>query len=82
MEDRKVSVVVQLDDHDAYQGADLEFLEVATDYDSEELARYREESRVRGTAVTFCSFEYHRVTPLRSGVRRSLVGWVGGPPLR
>ncbi len=82
VEDRKVSVVVQLSDPDAYRGADLQFLEVATDYDDSELAQYRSEVRGRGTAVSFCSFEYHRVTPLGDGVRRSLVAWMSGPPLR
>lgn len=82
VEDRKVSVVVQLDDPEGYEGADLEFLEVASDYDEAALAHYREQVRARGTAVTFCAFEYHRVTPLRSGQRRSLVAWVSGPPLR
>jgi PKHD-type hydroxylase len=32
--------------------------------------------------VVFPSFEFHRVLPLRRGVRRSLVAWVGGPPFR
>lgn len=82
VEDRKISLVVQLSDHREYLGADLEFLEVATDYDTPQLSEYRCEVRTRGTAVSFCAFEYHRVTPLRSGVRRSLVAWVSGPPLR
>lgn len=82
LEDRKVSVVVQLSDPDSYRGADLEFLEVATDYDDDDLAQYRSAVRGRGTAVSFCAFEYHRVTPLVAGIRRSVVAWVSGPPLR
>ena len=80
--DRKVSVVVQLDDPQLYRGADLEFLEVATDYDPAEREAYLDQVRARGTAVSFCSFEYHRVTRLVSGRRRSLVAWLSGPPLR
>ncbi len=82
VEDRKVSVVVQLSDPTDYAGAELEFLEVAADYDDSERTEYLEVAGARGTAVAFTAFEYHRVTPLVSGSRRSLVGWVSGPPLR
>ena len=32
--------------------------------------------------VVFPAFEHHRVTPMISGTRNSLVCWVGGPPFR
>lgn len=79
---RKLSVVVQLSDPDAYRGADLEFLEVAEDYGPHERAEYLRRSRALGAAVVFPSFEFHRVLPLRRGVRHSLVAWVAGPPFR
>jgi PKHD-type hydroxylase len=79
---RKLSVVVQLSDPVDYRGADLEFLEVSEDYDRSARAAYLARVRARGTAVVFPSFEFHRVLPLRSGVRHSLVAWVGGPPFR
>ena len=82
VEDRKLSLVVQLSDPTDYEGADLDFLEVAVDYDEDELDDYRRRSRSRGTVVAFCAFEYHRVTPLVGGLRRSLVAWVSGPRLR
>jgi PKHD-type hydroxylase len=82
VEDRKLSLVVQLSDPGDYAGADLEFLEVAEDYTREERRDFSRRSRTRGTVVAFCAFEYHRVTPLLSGLRRSLVAWVSGPPLR
>ncbi len=82
VEDRKLSLVLQLSDPADYSGADLEFLEVAVDYDDRELAEFRASSRARGAVVAFCGFEYHRVTPVESGVRRSLVAWVSGPRLR
>jgi PKHD-type hydroxylase len=80
--DRKISLVTQLTDPVQYTGGDLEFLEVAVDYDGPELAAYLEQCRSRGTVVAFCSFEYHRVTPLVTGERRSMVAWLSGPPLR
>ncbi|MEZ5371760.1 MAG: 2OG-Fe(II) oxygenase [Microthrixaceae bacterium] len=71
---RKISVVVQLTDPAEYTGAGLEF----PDDDPATDDRYR----AQGSAVLFPAFEYHRVTPLRSGRRRSLVAWVAGPPFR
>ena len=36
----------------------------------------------RGTIIAFPSYVLHRVTPTESGVRKSLVIWVGGPEFR
>ncbi|MFM7062103.1 MAG: 2OG-Fe(II) oxygenase [Actinomycetes bacterium] len=79
---RKLSLVLQLDDPGAYHGAELQFFEVAEDYDDEHLDAFTEASSRQGTVVVFPSFEYHRVLPLRSGRRHSLVAWVSGPPFR
>jgi PKHD-type hydroxylase len=79
---RKLSLVVQLSDPDDYEGADLEFLDVVEDYEPAERDEWRAAVRARGSVVVFPAFEYHRVTPLRSGVRRSLVCWVSGPRFR
>ena len=79
---RKLAVVVQLTDPATYEGADLELFDVVADLDDEALATWTDRCRVRGTAVVFPAFEYHRVTPLRAGVRHSLVAWVSGPPFR
>ncbi|MFV0317307.1 MAG: 2OG-Fe(II) oxygenase [Microthrixaceae bacterium] len=82
VDDRKLSLVVQLSDSTDYTGGDLEFLEVTSDYDPAEQRQYHDTVRKRGTAIGFTAFEYHRVTPLRSGTRRSLVAWISGPRLR
>ena len=79
---RKLSLVVQLSDPEGYDGADLELFQVVEDYSEDELAEHRAATRACGAVVVFPAFEYHRVTPLRSGVRRSLVSWVSGPPFR
>ena len=78
---RKLSMVVQLSDGDDYEGGDLEFFAVhgdGTDVSPEWQARVRS----RGTVIVFPAFEFHRVTALVAGTRRSLVCWVGGPPFR
>jgi PKHD-type hydroxylase len=79
---RKLALVVQLSDPDDYEGADLELFDVVADLTPEELAESNRQRRRRGTAVVFPAFEYHRVTPLAAGIRRSLVVWVSGPPFR
>jgi len=75
---RKLSLVVQLSDPDDYEGGDLEIFALDDEVASERPMAMRR----RGTVVVFPAFEFHRVTPLVSGTRRSLVCWVGGPPFR
>ena len=77
---RKLALVVQLTDPDLYEGAELELFDVVEDSSPEQLADFRGRVRRRGTVVVFPTFEYHRVTPLRSGGRQSLVAWVSGSP--
>lgn len=72
---RKLSIVVQLSPADDYSGGDLELFGIDD-------ASWSAATREQGTVVVFPSFEYHRVTPMESGIRRSLVCWVGGPPFR
>lgn len=69
---RKISVTVQLSGGDEYEGGDLEF----------NLGNHITGPRVQGAAVIFPSFYLHRVTPVKSGVRKSFVLWVGGEPYR
>ena len=70
---RKLSITIQLSQPDAYEGGDMEFL-------------YSPEITVApkglGTAIVFPSYVMHRVTPVRSGLRRSIVSWISGPPYR
>ena len=68
---RKLSFSLQLSNENDYEGGELQFL---TD---ENISYYA--PKKRGTLVIFDSRSRHRVTKVRSGVRRSLVGWVNGP---
>lgn len=70
---RKLSLVVPLSHPDEYEGGNLEFF-------GDDNADY--ELRQRGTAIIFPSFVYHRVSPVTTGVRTSLVAWAAGPPFR
>ena len=69
---RKISVTVQLSDSSEYEGGDLEF----------NLGNHQVAPRGKGNVVIFPSFYLHRVTPVRSGTRKSFVLWVGGEPYR
>lgn len=71
--DRKLSVVVQLSDRADYEGGDFEFMGV------------QHPGKVfepRGSILLFPSFLQHRVLPVTSGVRYSLVTWVECPQWR
>ena len=69
MSQRKLSICVQLSNPDDYEGGELHMfykhdVEVA--------------QKTRGTAIVFPSFTMHKVTPVTSGLRKSLVSWVSG----
>jgi PKHD-type hydroxylase len=70
---RKLSITVQLSDPSGYEGGALQ-------------ARIRSRIDVapkgRGTVVAFPSYILHRVTPVTSGIRKSLVAWALGPDFR
>jgi hypothetical protein len=65
---RKLSYTVQLSPPTAYTGCDLVFTNNAT-----------QGSRQQGVLTVFPSIHWHTVTPVYSGVRYAIVGWVHGP---
>ena len=69
---RKLSLTLQLSDDADYGGGDLEIVGVGPS----------EGQRAIGTVTVFPSFLAHRVAPVTSGVRRSLVAWACGPSFR
>lgn len=71
--DRKLSLVVQLSDPDSYTGGKLE---LANDPLPEGTFRNQ------GDVIVFPSFNRHRVTPVKLGVRYSLVTWFVGNKFR
>jgi PKHD-type hydroxylase len=70
---RKLSVVIQLSDPEEYEGGSLEIL---SSRDPTVITKQK------GLAVVFPSYMLHRVTPVASGVRKSLVAWITGPKFR
>ena len=68
---RKLSIVIQLSDSDDYTGGNLQLLD--------ESGKSYFAPRKKGTVIVFDSRTQHRVLKVKSGVRKSLVGWVVGP---
>jgi PKHD-type hydroxylase len=74
--DRKLTVIVQLSDSNDYEGGDL--LIDNTNSFTEQVSNLND-IREKGTVIVFPSFLRHKVTPVTSGVRESLVSWIEGP---
>ena len=68
---RKLSFSIQLSDPDDYEGGNLQLMD--------ENNKSYIAPRQRGTIILFDSRTPHRVQKVRSGERKSIVGWVVGP---
>lgn len=73
---RKISMSLFLNDPNEYEGGEFD-LEIESP-DSEN--RYRTFKLEKNTALFFKSHTYHRVRPVTSGIRKSIVAWFVGPP--
>ncbi|UDY33947.1 2OG-Fe(II) oxygenase [Dermatobacter hominis] len=68
---RKLTFVLQLSDPSDYRGGALVFPEVG-----------HSAEMTRGELVVFPSYLRHVVTPVLTGTRLALIGWVHGPAFR
>jgi len=68
---RKLSMVMQLSDPSEYGGGNLEIMSSQGEIMTVE--------KKKGFIAVFPSFRTHRVTPVTSGIRKSLVVWATGP---
>ena len=75
---RKVSLSVFLNDPEEYEGGELD-LEIRGPNIEK---RYDTFKLPKGSVVVFPSHTWHRVRPVTSGVRKSLVLWIQGPPFK
>ena len=69
---RKLSISICLDDE--YEGGELQLLSTSNELHTMKMKC--------GDVVIFSSDIVHRVRPLKSGYRSSLVGWYGGPKFK
>ena len=79
---RKLSVTVSLSDPKDYKGGELEFDFRNIDPDKKRKIIKCKEILPKGSLVVFPSFVWHRVCPVKSGERNSLVIWNLGWPFR
>ena len=79
---RKLSVTLSLSDEKDYSGGELEFDMRNTDPDKKANTHILKEIRSKGSLVVFPSDVWHRVKPVKRGVRHSLVIWNVGDPFK
>ena len=82
---RKLSVTISLNDPTEYEGGNLEFdfrNQVDWERNKKKAIKSCSEIRPRGSIIVFPSFCWHRVAPVTSGTRYSLVIWNLGYPFR
>ena len=82
---RKLSVTVTLSDPKDYKGGELEFDFRNYDPHMRDESKHRiqcKEILPKGSIIVFPSFVWHRVCPVKSGERNSLVIWNLGYPFR
>ena len=77
---RKLSVTVSLSDEKDYSGGELEFQ--FRNRDNPKINTVCKEIFPKGSLVVFPSFVWHRVKPVKKGVRYSLVLWNLGYPFK
>ena len=75
---RKLSMTIWLNDPDEYEGGEFD-IEVEGPYKD---LRYNTLKLSKGSIIIFPSDKWHRVRPVTSGERKSLVTWFRGPPFR
>ena len=75
---RKISMTLFMNNPEEYEGGEFD-LEL---FDPEKNPRYETFKLKKGSAIFFHSDVWHRVRPVSSGVRKSLVAWYSGPPFK
>jgi|TARA_R100000081_G_scaffold90617_1_gene66218 PKHD-type hydroxylase len=78
---RKISYSLLLNDPSEYEGGELQF-DIRNQENSKNNKIETVTSKDQGTLIIFPSFSFHRVLPVKHGVRYSLVTWFQGPDWR
>ena len=67
---RKISFIIQLSDHNDYEGGNIQILD--------ETSNMYNVPRKRGTVSLFDSTAQYRMSKITKGTRKSLIGWAVG----
>ena len=78
---RKLSAILMLSNPDEYEGGKLELLDGFDPKTQAALGSEITEISQKGAMVVFPATTFHRVTPVTSGRRITLVNWTHGPSL-
>lgn len=73
---RKISIIIALNDGKEYEGGDV-LLKNINIFSNEDIFKLNVLKKV-GSVVVFPSFVFHKVMPIVSGERYSLVNWIQG----
>ena len=73
---RKISMTLFLNDPEEYEGGEFD-LEVFAPNHPERIQTFKLK---KGQAIFFHSDFWHRVRPIKSGIRKTLVAWFSGTP--
>jgi len=79
---RKLSSILILSDPKDYSGGDLEFDFRNADPDKKRNVKVCKDIKCKGSLIVFPSFVWHRVNPVKKGIRYSLVSWHLGKPFQ
>ena len=79
---RDVSASLILNKKKEYTGGSLQFIGPGSVSKDNKLIPEDAVKQEQGTLIIFPSFSFHRVLPVKSGVRYSLVTWFQGPDWR
>ena len=74
---RKISMSLLLNDPKEFKGGELEIFSTSINTKGDAVFNLKQ-----GQALFFASFHVHKVRPITSGNRKSLVMWFGGTPLK
>ena len=78
---RKLSLTLQLTDKTKYEGGDFQFQWLKQDENFLHTETVKD-AKDLGTIIVFPSFLWHRVLPITTGKRESLVNWSVGHPFK
>ena len=78
---RKISIIVSLSDEKDYEGGVLQMDFKDGRHGTDNIVNCDQIAK-KGSVVVFPSFMWHRVTPVTSGIRYSLVNWTCGYPFK
>jgi len=78
---RKLSMTINLSDENDYEGGDLIF-KLGSGFDGKEDTEVCDVIKKKGSIVVFPSFIHHKISPINSGNRYSLVMWTLGKPFK